>query len=463
MKIQTARKGERNMHQRRVVSWFSVTVMLLALVGCSSSTNESSSEAEPEVSVAAETPKIGGTIDFLTWQAGASVDAGIKEVAKLYEQTHEGTKVNVTILPWEQYEQKLQLAITGGKTPDIFQASSTALRLVESGKVLRLDDYVSKDEILSDSNQVRTTAFNLAMFDGAHIDAFPIGSLCGMQLYFNQDLFDEAGVTYPTATWTYDDFLDAAKKLTVTKNGKTVQWGTTLGYLRGWDGGWQAIAASNGMTNFLDSSGATPRLAVDQPQVENAWQFMQDLIYKHKVAPTMATEEIFKQSGNSFQSGKTAMIIDGCWQMGPYDNAVKNMGMTTIPVGTSGQSVGPVWGTNMIISKESKNIDTAWDFLRWWTVTEEAMVPFAKASGACGSAIVKAFDQFVNTPWANIPGGQACADSLNNVQNFSIYTSNWGEVYGKTIDPVWNSKFIEGKISAKELVDMLAKDTDGKL
>lgn len=444
-----------------------LSLLVIGISACSSSNSTTEESAsEPSASAAAETveaPKIGGTVDFLTWQAGASVDAGIKATAKLYEKSHPGTTINVTILPWEQYEQKLQLAITGGKTPDIFQAASTALRLVESGKVLRLDDYIAKDPVLSDANQTRTTAFDLAKFDGEHIDAFPLGTLCGMQLFFNQDLFDKAGVAYPTSSWTWDDFLAAAQKLTVTKNGKTVQWGTTLGYLRGWDGGWQSIAASNGMTKLLDKSGAAPRLSVDQPSVANAWQFMQDLIYKYKVAPTLANEEVFKQSGNSFQSGKTAMIADGCWQMGPYDNAIKNLGMTTLPVGSSGQSVGPVWGNNMIISSDSDNKDTAWDFLRWWTVTKDAMVPFAQASASCGSAIVKEFDQFVSTPWANIPGGNACADSLNNVQNFSIYTPNWGEVYGKTIDPAWNTQLLTGKISAADLVQMIAKETDGKL
>ena len=63
----------------------------------------------------------------------------------------------------------------------------------------------------------------------------------------------------------------------------------------------------------------------------------------------------------------------------------------------------------------------------------------------------------------NIPGGDACANSLNNVKNFSIYTPNWGEVYGKVIDPTWNTKLLEGKITAKEFVATLKTETDGKL
>lgn len=33
-------------------------------------------------------------------------------------------------------------------------------------------------------------------------------------LWYNETLFDKAGVKYPDGTWTWDDLLNAAKKLT---------------------------------------------------------------------------------------------------------------------------------------------------------------------------------------------------------------------------------------------------------
>ena len=46
-------------------------------------------------------------------------------------------------------------------------------------------------------------------------------------LYYNKDLFDKAGVAYPTNDWTWNDMLAAAKKLTLdtNKDGKIDQWG----------------------------------------------------------------------------------------------------------------------------------------------------------------------------------------------------------------------------------------------
>ena len=47
-------------------------------------------------------------------------------------------------------------------------------------------------------------------------------------VYYNKNLFDAAGIAYPTADWTWDDFTEDAKALTLDTNGdgKMDQWGT---------------------------------------------------------------------------------------------------------------------------------------------------------------------------------------------------------------------------------------------
>jgi multiple sugar transport system substrate-binding protein len=393
-----------------------------------------------------------GTISFMTWASGASVDAATKKIAKLYTDTHPGTKINVTILPYDQYAQKIQLTAAGGSTPDIFQAPASALKFVQSGRVVRIEDYLRDDPVLNDPAKARTWAYSLAKIDGEHIDAFPLGGLCGMQLYFNRELFDKANVDYPDESWTWDDFRAAAAKLTVREGGKTVQWGTDLGYLAGWDGGWQSVAASNGMKTFMTRSDGKAHLELDQPPVVETWQFMQDLVFKDKVAPPPATAQALAQGGGTaFQSGRVAMVPDGCWQMGPYQTSVEQLGMTTLPRGTTGKSVGPVWGTNMFIAKSSKHPGLAYDFLRWWTVEKAAIEPYAKASGWCGTSIVKEHDNVVSTAWKEIPGGEACVKSLDGAQVFSIISPNWDQAYTNVLAPLWNDKFLQGKMSATEL------------
>lgn len=47
-----------------------------------------------------------------------------------------------------------------------------------------------------------------------HVWALPIGGFIGRVLAYRKDLFDEAGLEYPTANWTWDDMLHAARLLT---------------------------------------------------------------------------------------------------------------------------------------------------------------------------------------------------------------------------------------------------------
>ncbi len=412
----------------------------------------------------AEGSKLEGTITFMTWASGASVDSATKKIAKLYMDSHPGTTVKVTILPYDQYAQKIQLTAAGGSIPDIFQAPASALRFVQSGKVVQIGDYIKKDPVLGNPAKSRTWAYSIAKIDGKNINAFLLGGLCGMQLYYNRDLFDKAKVAYPDESWTWEDFRSAARKLTVRQGGKTVQWGADLGYLVGWDGGWQSIAASNGMTTFMDSKSGKPHLELDQKPVVDAWQFMQDLAYKDKVVPPPATQKALAQGGGSgFQAGKVAMVPDGCWQMGPYDVAVKNLGMAPLPKGSTGKSIGPVWGTNMFIAKASEHPDLAYDFLRWWTVERSAIKPYADASGWCGTSIVKAHDAVVSHAWKKIPGGEACVSSLEGARTFGIVSPNWDQAYTNVLAPLWNDKFLQGKISGAQLSEELSTKLNAAL
>ena len=67
-----------------------------------------------------------------------------------------------------------------------------------------------------------------------------------LALYYNKDIFDEYGVSYPEAGWTYDDYLAAMKKLTLDRNhdGETDLWGSMMWlswirfqvHINGWGG-----------------------------------------------------------------------------------------------------------------------------------------------------------------------------------------------------------------------------------
>jgi multiple sugar transport system substrate-binding protein len=64
-----------------------------------------------------------------------------------------------------------------------------------------------------------------------------------MIVYYNLDMFDAAGVEYPTAEWTWEDFLAAAQALTLRDGDTVTQYGFAAG---GWWPWWMSFIYQNG-------------------------------------------------------------------------------------------------------------------------------------------------------------------------------------------------------------------------
>ncbi len=160
-------------------------------------------------------PALVGSITEMGPNGSTALTAQTMDLAKKFEQLYPGTSVRVTIVPYDQYEQKLALLFASGQAPDIFFATGSILRYVQEGKILPLDHYIASDPTLTNPAKTRTWSYNMVKYDNQHIYATQNGSLCSMQFYYNRDLFAKAHVPVPTDNWTWQDVLSAAKKLTI--------------------------------------------------------------------------------------------------------------------------------------------------------------------------------------------------------------------------------------------------------
>jgi multiple sugar transport system substrate-binding protein len=420
--------------------------------------------AFPPGSAPVAATQVTGEIEMLTWTAGPVPDQALQDLADLFAQTHPGATVNVTIFPYDEYAQKLPLLLGTGQPPDVFPIPADGLRLVQEGVVVPLDERLAADPVLSDPEQTRLWANDMSRLDGEHVYATQAGALCSMQLYYNRDLFDAAGVAYPTDDWTWDDFLAAAQQLTIKEGDRTTQWGAELGYLIGWDGGWQALAEANG-ADIIDTSFNPTEVRLDDPAVIASWQFMQDLVYTHQVAPPPAVSEALAEAGGPLLSGTVAMVPDGCWMLPNYKEADFNLGVALLPQGTEGR-VSPVWwaggGFGYMIPQASQNQDLAWEWLRWLAADPEANALIAGTGVGCGLPLVMAYDELYAEAWSDIPGGDACARSLDDAEFLQVFTPNWQEVQDTIIEPSWD-RFMNGEISAQELSDAITGPINDEL
>lgn len=238
-----------------------------------------------------------------TWQP--SYERAFKDFTK----AHPTITVKPEWTPYNAWTQKIATEVASRSVPDVSILDwDDFYDRTSKGSVMPLDNFIKADRVPLDN--FYSPALNWYRYKGKlYALPFNAGTLL---FYFNKTLFDKAGMRYPDASWTWNDVVAAARKLTIrSKDGKVKQWGllapTAVDFLNGpiW---------SAGGTGLVNDAYTKP--GIDEPSGIKVLQFVYDLIYKEKVAPNPATQ---LGMGVPFASGKIAMApLDPTWDVYSY-------------------------------------------------------------------------------------------------------------------------------------------------
>ncbi len=302
--------------------------------------------------------------------------------ADAYTAKHPGVKVTVKNIPVENYDQQVDTMIAGGSSPDIIEVNGTDGPALASKNVL-LD---LGPKIQSDGLKLEDTV------DAARVKGY---ALKGKQFavpdrggnlvfYYNKTMFDKAGVPLPKAGWTWQQFTDAAQKLTIVQGGTTVQYGVAID---DWPNAVESVVRSFGGTLLNDSLTAP---AIDSPAYRKGLQAYYDLVAKLKVSPSLKDYANFGKDVNRdalFAQGKTAMIWAGLWDIPDFVKQNLSFGIVPPPTGVAGNPTMLAFGTGLAVGARSKNQGAAWEVVRYMfsadgqrpIVTNQEDVPSAKS------------------------------------------------------------------------------------
>jgi multiple sugar transport system substrate-binding protein len=190
-------------------------------------------------------------------------------------------------------------------------------------------------------------------------------------VFYNKKLFKQAGVPYPKAGWTLEDFTTAAKKLTIVKNGRIEQWGALLpgDYLRG---GLEYMFAAYG-ARFLSPDGKTANGYLNSPQGEQALQDYLNL-YKLGISPT-ATQANGFGNIDLFQTGRVAMQWTGMWNTSMYLQD-PNLSFDTVPmpIGATGKQASVSYIGGYAINAKTQHLPEAATLLGFFGSQEWAQI-----------------------------------------------------------------------------------------
>lgn len=191
-----------------ITSILSVTLIASALVGCSGSSASTSGATGDVVN-----------LTYTTWGSPEELKAQTKAIEE-FEKKNPNIKVNLQHIPTD-YDTKLATMVAGNTAPDVaLMYKTTALSWADQGKIKNISPLLDKDTEINKDTYI----------DGSfiHTDKDKIIGITPCQevfgLYYNIDAFKEAGVELPPTkaenAWTWEQFVDVCKKLTIDQNGK---------------------------------------------------------------------------------------------------------------------------------------------------------------------------------------------------------------------------------------------------
>lgn len=380
-----------------------VAMMLLAalavsgLTGCGASGTDNSGKAAVEVPTEPfgdtikydPTVEINGGKDITVelWEWGS--DDLFQQAIDGYTAIHPNVTIKLVNNPWEDYWTKLPLALNGESGPAIFN--------VHNSYHENLINYMAPLEISLEDLQADFTGVDAHVIDG-EVYYIDYGMMTGT-VYYNKEMWANAGLTEADIPKTWDEMREVAKKLTIKEGDTLIQAGLNFNddfhanYLLG-------LNYQLG-ENLFQEDGKTPNVNSDAMK-----QVMQMLVDLYEV-DGVGSKDFGEKGADSFGQGQSAMVI----QWGHYYNTLKttwtgiDFGVFEIPTFDgepyaynryNGEST---FGVNKNAPADQQAV--AQDFIKYFLANDEIQIAF-------------------NLAMSTFPAKKSLADNEQVLQNPSL-------------------------------------------
>ena len=291
------------------------------------------------------------TIKYMTFSAAPNYLKELDATIAAFEAEHPGIKVTYETAAWDAYFTKLQTLVAAKQAPDAFELNfENFVTYAEKGALTDLTPLISAD-----------TGFSTSVYNPTAPAAFA-ESFSNVVLFYNKDLFDAAGVAYPTAHWTWTDERDAAIKLTDPAKGV---WGD-FAPIQFWEF-YKTIAQNGGSILSPDKKTVT----IDSPENIETLSWMIDKVSTYKVTPS-DVEMAGQSSEDLFKAGKIAMLRTGIWLLGDFAaNAKFNWDIALEPGKTN--KAHHFFANGVAVSANSAHSAEAYQWIKFLTSSKAAV------------------------------------------------------------------------------------------
>jgi multiple sugar transport system substrate-binding protein/raffinose/stachyose/melibiose transport system substrate-binding protein len=312
------------------------------------------------------------TLTYWASNQGASIAIDKKvlqpELDKFKKQT--GITVKLEVVPWSDLLNRILTATTSGQGPDVLNIGNTwSASLQATGAFLPWS--AANFAKIGGKDRFVDSALGSTGATGKDPAAVPLYSMA-YALYYNKQIFADAGISGPPATWAElvadGKKIEAKGKQALGAEGANVSENIHHTFV---------FAKQHG-ADFFTADGKAD--FTNDGVVAAVKQYV-DLMAKDKVIPVGNAEYAQNQSVSDFAKGKTAMLM---WQSASANLKSQGMsdssyGIAPIPVqsgtpGTGAQTNSMVAGINLAVFKNTNNLDGSTKFVKFMTSDAEQKI-----------------------------------------------------------------------------------------
>lgn len=255
-----------------------------------------------------------------------------------------GVTVELTELPSSDMKTKLKNAVISKDVPDLVK--------ITGPDVSYADSLVDLKDIFDEFDFKENYAFKL----GEEVISTPMG-LTAVGMFINEDLWKEAGVSYPTSNddiWTWDEFAEKAREVREKSGAK---YGLVVdksehrlkNFLYQWD------------VSLYDEAGTGTLYGSEQ--AAKAYDFFKGMNDDELMPKSVYLSG--EDAASMYKTGQVAAYYSGSWQVQDFEKNITNFKSIAVYMPYEAQRATNAGGDYIAAFKDTGKEKEATDFMKW--------------------------------------------------------------------------------------------------
>ena len=377
--------------------------------------------------------------------------AAYQTLVAAFHEAHPEIRIELSHIPSaREYRTRLVTDFAAGAAPDISLMNYRRFAsFAASDLLVPIGPYLDRSEliIMADFYPVAIEAFRW------HDELMCLPqNISSLVVYYNQDLFDAAGLAYPPDRWSWNEFLETARALTLDTDGD----GQTDQYGLGVEPSLYRLSAfiwQNGGP-LVDDLDQPSRLTVTRFPSLKAMEWFVALQTEHHVVPTRV-EEASLDSESRFVSGQTAMFLDSRRGTPTY-REIERFVWDVAPLPQAAEPAGILHSDAYCLAATAANKEAAWTFIEF--ANSAAGQTIIAKTGRTVPSLIEVAESEVFLHDGQLPArANVWLDGVAHLQRVPLI-STWEEVEGVASEELERAFY--GDISVDEAARLMVQRTE---